>query len=188
VTGVLRTVVVLVAVLFADAGPSYVTEVVDGWRSSPVYVDPAARSLVPDAEAARLARRVDTQDPPVRIAVLPAEALGPGAREARARAFVDAVVDRAAADGIYLVVFGDAFAWGSAVGTDAPVASVLAGEQGSQPVALLDAVLTRLGVPSSAGEDSRRWVAPVLVGLLAVVAVACGYGWWRARRRYGRSG
>jgi hypothetical protein len=152
--------------------------VVDGWKTSPVYVDPAQRSLVPDKDAAELAERVNGHDPAIRIAVVPAAVLQAGDRSAAARAYVDQLVDRQQADGIYLVVFGGAISWGSAVGVDTPIAEILTDELGkhsrSDPVGTLNGVLDQLDVPkaSSAGRG-WVWALPVvLVMLLAALLLA----------------
>lgn len=162
------------------AGPS---TVVQGWDSSPVYVDPTQRALVPDEEAQRLADRVEGQDPAIRIAVVPAASLGTtGTREQAARAYVDQVVDLQRQDGLYLVVFGGAIVWGSAVGVDTPIAQILTDELGkhsrSDPVGTLNGVLDQLDVPKA---DSGGF--PVWVLVLLVVAVAGGVGLWWWRRR-----
>src|SRR5689334_5851147 len=103
----------------ADPAP-----VVDGWKTSPVYVDSTQRALVPERDADELRERIEEHAPAIRIAVVPAAVLnnGGGDNGAAAKAYVDALVDKQAADGIYLVVFGGALIWGSAVGVDAPVA------------------------------------------------------------------
>ena len=68
--GVLAVASVL-APTAAALGPDPAS-VVDGWKTSPVYVDPSQRSLVPDKDADRLAERVRDRDPAIRIAVVPA--------------------------------------------------------------------------------------------------------------------
>ena len=100
---------VLTTLAPAAPGPDPAS-VVDGWKTSPVYVDPSQRSLVPDKDADRLAERVRDRDPAIRIAVVPAAALsdGSGDNSAAARAYVDKLVDTQQADGIYLVVLGGA--------------------------------------------------------------------------------
>src|SRR5882757_10194811 len=128
--------------------PGEIREVVDGWKSSPVYVDPSQRSLFPESEATRLADRANGHEPAIRIAVVPAAVLselpGNGTREQAAREFVDQVVDLQQVDGIYLVVFGGSLTWGSAVGVDTPIAEILTDELGkhsrSDPVGTLDGV------------------------------------------------
>lgn len=171
----------------AAAASPYVDEVVAGWRSSAVYVHPSQRALVSDVEADRLAARVGGRTPEVRIAVVPAAALAGGDRNAAARAFVDAVVDAQRADGVYLVVFGGAMTWGSAVGVDVPVAEALADElprhSRSDPVGLLNGVLSRIDVPEADDEGSgSSWVWPVLLAVLALGVLGLGLRWWRSRR------
>lgn len=123
----MRLLAVLLLVTSTVTGPNDPTPVVEGWKTSPVYVDPTQRSLVPDEAAKELADRVEDHEPAIRIAVVPAEALNDGRRDRQdsARAYVDSAVDKQAADGIYLVVFGGAVTWGSAVGVDAPIRDIL---------------------------------------------------------------
>lgn len=174
----------------APASTPAVDAVVDGWQTNTVYVDASMRSLVPEADAERLRARTEGHEPKVLIAVVPAAALTDqtgGTREAAARAFVDQAVDARRQDGIYLVVFGGAVVWGSAVGVDAPVGEILTDEltkhTRSEPVALLDGVLTRLGVPDAPGPE-RTIPYRLIIG--AGIALAIGVGllvWWRVRRR-----
>ncbi|GAA1551671.1 hypothetical protein GCM10009741_65210 [Kribbella lupini] len=164
-------------------GPS---TVVQGWDSSPVYVDPTQRALVPDEEAQRLAERVEAQDQSIRIAVVPAASLATtGTREQAARAYVDQVVDLQREDGVYLVVFGGAIVWGSAVGVDTPIAEILTDELGkhsrSDPVGTLNGVLDQLDVPKADDGGFPIWLL-----VLVVVAVAGGLGLWWWKRRPGK--
>lgn len=163
-----------------------VEEVAAAWQVSPVYVDPSQQALVPTAEAERLALRVQSHQPAVRIAVVPAAALnemGGGTREQKARAFVDSVVDAWHQDGVYIVVFGGVGVWSSAVGVDTPIGDVLTDELGkhsrSDPVGLLDAVLTRIGVAESPGGHGWLWF--LLIGLVVLVAAGVGVWRWKAR-------
>jgi hypothetical protein len=159
-------------------------EVVEGWKNSSVYVDPSQRSLVPQQESERLAARVDGHTPAIRIAVVPAAALGAGDRDQAARAFVDHVVDLQQADGIYLVVFGGAITWGSAVGVDTPISEILTDELGkhsrSDPVGTLDGVLDQLDVPKSS-KGLPGWLLPVGIALVVLVGLGLGLRWWRRR-------
>lgn len=159
-------------------------DVVEGWKSSPVYVEPSQRSLVPEKESARLAERVNGQDPAIRIAVVPAAALRLGAPEEAARAFLDEVVDQQKADGIYLIVFGGAITWGSAVGVDTPIAEILTDEldkhSRSDPVGLLDGVLDELDVPGSS-TGTPGWLWPLVIVLIVLVGLGFGLRWWRRR-------
>jgi hypothetical protein len=164
-------------------GPS---TVVQGWDSSPVYVDPTQRALVPDQEAQRLAERVEGQDQAIRIAVVPAASLATtGTREQAARAYVDQVVDLQRQDGVYLVVFGGSIVWGSAVGVDTPIAEILTDELGkhsrSDPVGTLNGVLDQMDVPKA---DSGGF--PMWLFVLVVVAIAGGVGFWWWKRRPGK--
>jgi hypothetical protein len=161
----------------ALTGASDPAAVVDGWKSSPVYVDPAQRSLVPDKDAAELAERVSGHNPAIRIAVVPAAVLQAGDQSAAARAYVDQLVDRQQADGIYLVVFGGAISWGSAVGVDTPIAEILTDELGkhsrSDPVGTLNGVLDQLDVKKASSGSGWLWAVPVvLVMLLAALFLA----------------
>lgn len=165
-------------------------DVADGWKNSPVYVEQSQRSLVPEDESARLAERVTGQDPAIRIAVVPANSLGLGSREEAARAFVDEVVDQQKADGIYLVVFGGAITWGSAVGIDTPIAEILTDEldkhSRSDPVGLLDGVLDELDVPGSSS-GTPGWLWPLVIVLIVLVGLgASSPGRVRRRRPGGR--
>lgn len=193
---VLATLVVLLSASVGQTGGpgSPYGSVAEGWRSSPVYVDPSARSAVPDTEAVRLARRVDAQNPPVRIAFLPASGLPGWSPDA----LLSAVVGKAGADGVYLVVYtgpvsgtvtgladGDvSAAVGRSIGVDAPVEQIVTEESAAHPpaVAMVDSVLTRLGVPSSPADDSRRWTSLLLVALLAALSLLTARGWYRARQ------
>lgn len=160
--------------------------VVDGWASSPVYVDQSQRSLVPDKDATELAGRVKNHDSAIRIAVVPSIVLndGSGDNNAAARAYVDKLVDRQQADGIYLVVFGGAITWGSAVGVDTPIASILTDELGkhsrSDPVGTLNGVLDQLDVPK-ASSGPPGWLWPALIVILILVAGVLGLRWWKSR-------
>jgi hypothetical protein len=184
----MRLLAALLLVVPTWAVPSAVsatpTDVIEGWKSSAVYVDPSQRSLVPEEESKRLAARVDGSTPTIRIAVVPAAALGTGDRDQAARAFVDQVVDLQQADGIYLVVFGGAIAWGSAVGVDTPIAQILTDELGkhsrSDPVGMLDGVLDQLDVPGSS-KGMPGWVLPVGIVLVVLVGVGLGLRWWKKR-------
>ncbi|WP_432881865.1 hypothetical protein ACQPYH_38225 [Kribbella sp. CA-245084] len=171
----LAGVLLLASTLTGSSDPA---AVVDGWKTSPVYVDPAQRSLVPDKDAAELAERVNGHDPAIRIAVVPAAVLGPGDQSAAAHTYVDQLVDRQQADGIYLVVFGGAISWGSAVGVDTPIAEILTDELGkhsrSDPVGTLNGVLDQLDVPKKSSSGSTwLWALPAaLVMLLAALFLA----------------
>ncbi|TDE10906.1 hypothetical protein [Jiangella asiatica] len=174
----------------------HVADVLAGWESAPVFVDPGQRSIVSDDDAQRLTARVEGQDPPTYIAVVPAVALSDmpgGSNDERGRAFLDALADAGAPDGAYLVVFGGAATYGMAVGIDAPVGPALDAALDrytrSHQVAVLDDVLTELGLPGAPAEDgSGGWVVPVLV-VVAVLAVLAGaLLWWRRRRRQGAGG
>jgi hypothetical protein len=170
----LAGVLLLASTLTGSSDPA---AVVDGWKTSPVYVDPAQRSLVPDKDAAELAERVNGHDPAIRIAVVPAAVLKAGDQSAAARAYVDQLVDRQRADGIYLVVFGGAISWGSAVGVDTPIAEILTDELGkhsrSDPVGTLNGVLDQLDVPKASSGSGWLWAVPVvLVMLLAALFLA----------------
>ncbi|MEV6282298.1 hypothetical protein [Kribbella sp. NPDC051770] len=163
-------------------GPS---TVVEGWQSSPVYVDPTQRALVTDKQAEQLAERVEGQDPAIQIAVVPAASLATtGSREQAARSYVDQVVDLQRQDGIYLVVFGGAIVWGSAVGVDTPIDRILTDELGkhsrSDPVGTLNGVLDQLDVPKA---DSGGFPVWLVVLLAVVVAGGAGLWWWRRRPR-----
>ena len=168
----LAGVLLLASTLTGSSDPA---AVVDGWKTSPVYVDPAQRSLVTDKDAAKLAERVNGHDPAIRIAVVPVAVLQAGDQSAAARAYVDQVVDRQQADGIYLVVFGGAISWGSAVGVDTPIAEILTDELGkhsrSDPVGTLNGVLDQLDVPK-ASRGPPGWLWPALIVL--VVLLVCG--------------
>jgi len=172
--------------LTSAVSPGDPAAVVDGWSTSPVYVESSQRSLVPDQEAARLAERVEGHDPAIHIAVVPAAALGStGSREQAARAYVDQVVDLQREDGIYLVVFGGAITWGSAVGVDTPIAGILTDEldkhSRSDPVGLLDGVLDELDVQGSPGGGVPAWLWAVVVVLVSLVGGWFGLRWWRGR-------
>ncbi|MFB6722025.1 hypothetical protein ACFCV3_17760 [Kribbella sp. NPDC056345] len=165
----------------ADPAP-----VVAGWKNSPVYVDPTQRSLVPDRDADELRSRIEGRVPAIRIAVVPAAVLnnGSGDNGAAAKAYVDALVDKQATDGIYLVVFGGALIWGSAVGVDTPIASILTEELArhsrSDPVGTLNGVLDQLDVPkASAGPPGWIWLAGAIVVLLAGLGLV--RRWWKSR-------
>jgi len=170
----LAGVLLLASTLTGSSDPA---AVVDGWKTSPVYVDPTQRSLVSDKDAAALADRVNGHDPAIRIAVVPAAVLGAGDQSAAAHTYVDQLVDRQHADGIYLVVFGGAISWGSAVGIDTPIAEILTDELGkhsrSDPVGTLNGVLDQLDVPKTSSGPGWLWAgAGVLVLLLAALFLA----------------
>lgn len=170
----LAGVLLLASTLTGSGDPA---AVVYGWKTSPVYVDPTQRSLVPDKDAGELAERVNGHDPAIHIAVVPAAVLNAGDQSAAARAYVDQLVDREQADGIYLVVFGGAISWGSAVGVDTPIAEILTDELGkhsrSDPVGTLNGVLDQLDVPKASSGSGWLWAVPVvLVMLLAALLLA----------------
>ncbi|TCO48662.1 hypothetical protein EV646_104484 [Kribbella antiqua] len=177
----LAGVLLISSMLTPAADPS---AVVNGWKTSPVYVDPSQRSLVPDKDAAELAERIQKQDQAIRIAVVPASTLGSGASSVAARAYVDDLVDLQRADGIYLVVFGGAITWGSAVGVDTPLADILTDELDkhtrSDPIGLLNGVLDQLDVPK-ASSGPPGWLWPALVVLVLLVAGGFALRWWRSR-------
>ncbi|GAA0604370.1 hypothetical protein HPO96_18200 [Kribbella sandramycini] len=184
----MRLLAALLVLTTSMTGAADPTPVVDGWKTSPVYVDSTQRSLVPDEDAEELRERLGGHDEAIRIAVVPAAVLndGSGNSAAAARAYVDALVDKQAADGIYLVVFGGAITWGSAVGVDTPIDKILAEELArhsrSDAVGTLNGVLDQLDVPKAAGgPPSWLW----LVGLLVVLFAAFGLvlRWWRSRPR-----
>ena len=167
----MRLLAALLLLTSTVTGPNDPTPVVDGWKTSPVYVDPTQRSLVPDEAAAELADRVKDHDPAIRIAVVPAEALNDGRRDRNdsARAYVDSAVDKQAADGIYLVVFGGAVTWGSAVGVDTPIADILTDELGKHS-------------RSDRGRHAQRRAGPARrtegVAWSARLALAVGWSCW----------
>ncbi|WP_405061976.1 hypothetical protein OG474_10050 [Kribbella sp. NBC_01505] len=165
----------------ADPAP-----VIDGWKNSPVYVDATQRALVPERDADALKSRIDGRVPAIRIAVVPTAVLnnGGGDNGAAAKAYVDALVDKQAADGIYLVVFGGALIWGSAVGVDTPIANILSEELArhsrSDPVGTLNGVLDQLDVPkASSGPPGWIWVAGLILVLLAALGLL--RRWWKSR-------
>lgn len=168
----------------------YVADVLAGWESAPVYVDPSQSSIVSADDAARLTERVDEQEPPTYVAVVPATALSdlPGdTNDERGRAFLDALADAGAPDGVYLAVFGGTGSYGMAVGVDVPVGPALDAAVGrhtrSQQVAILDDVLTELGLPGEPAEDgSGGWLVPVLAVVAVLAALAGALLWWRRRR------
>jgi hypothetical protein len=159
-------------------------------------VDPSQRSLVPDKEAARLSARLKGHQPAVWIAVVPAALLNevtvgnktgkaqPAPRDTAAATLVDWFVDEQKADGIYLVVFGGAVTWGSAVGVDTPIAGILTDELAkhsrSNPVGTLDGVLDQLDVPKS-DKGMPGWVLPVGIALVVLIGLGFGLRWWRRR-------
>ncbi|MFK4086779.1 hypothetical protein ACI2LF_21910 [Kribbella sp. NPDC020789] len=165
----------------ADPAP-----VVEGWKDSPVYVDPTQRALVPDRDADELRERIDGRVPAIRIAVVPAAVLnnGGGNNGAAARAYVDALVDKQAADGIYLVVFGGALIWGSAVGVDTPIASILTDELArhsrSDPVGTLNGVLDQLDVPKPS-DGPPNWIWPALLVVVLLAGLGLIRRWWKGR-------
>ncbi|WBQ06563.1 hypothetical protein [Kribbella sp. CA-293567] len=159
-------------------------DVVEGWKTSAVYVDPTQQSLLPAAEAQRLAKRVAGYEPAVRIAVVPAAALGSGTKHEAAQRFVDTVVDLQRADGVYLVIFGGSISWGSAVGVDTPIEEILTDElikhSRSDPAGLLDGVLDQMEVPGSPG-GTPGWLWPLLVALVVLAGLGLGFRWWKRR-------
>jgi hypothetical protein len=165
----------------ADVGP---LDVVDGWKTSLVYVDPSQRSLVSDKDAARLAERVAGHEPAIRIAVVPASTLDSSQEQETATSFVNSVADVQQADGIYLVVFGDLTTWGKAVGVDTPIADIVKSHQTrdshSDPVKTLNGVLTQLNVPA-ASTAPPAWLWPLLAGLVLLLVAATALV-WRKRR------
>jgi len=181
--GVLFVATVL-APTAAAPGPDPAS-VVGGWKTSSVYVDPSQRSLVPDKDAAELAERVRDHAPAIRIAVVPVAALnGSGDNSAAARAYVDKLVDLQRADGIYLVVFGGAITWGSAVGVDTPIAGILTDEldkhSRSDPVGTLNGVLDQLDVPN-ASSGPPGWLWPALIALIVLIVGGLALRWWKSR-------
>ncbi|WP_329003235.1 hypothetical protein OHA18_08245 [Kribbella sp. NBC_00709] len=179
----LAGVLLLASTLTGSSDPA---AVVDGWKTSPVYVDPAQRSLVPDKDAAELAERVNGHDPAIRIAVVPAAVLSAGDQSAAAHTYVDQLVDRQQADGIYLVVFGGAITWGSAVGVDTPVADILTDELNkhsrSDPVGTLNGVLDQLDVPK-ASSGPPGWLWPLLILIVVLIVGGLALRWWKSRAR-----
>jgi hypothetical protein len=177
----LAGVLLLASTLTGSSDPA---AVVDGWKTSPVYVDPAQRSLVPDKDAAKLVERVNGHDPAIRIAVVPVAVLQAGDQSAAARAYVDQLVDRQQADGVYLVVFGGAISWGSAVGVDTPIAEILTDEldkhSRSDPVGMLNGVLDQLDVPK-ASSGPPGWLWPSLIVLVVLLAGGLALRWWKSR-------
>jgi hypothetical protein len=182
----MRLLAALLLVTSTVTGPNDPTPVVEGWKTSPVYVDPTQRSLVPDEAAAELADRVKDHDPAIRIAVVPAEALNDGRRDRRdsAKAYVDSAVDKQKADGIYLVVFGGAVTWGSAVGVDTPIADILTDELAkhsrSDAVGTLNGVLDQLDVPK-ASHGLPGWLLAFLIVMALLVGGGFAFRWWRSR-------
>ncbi|MFG1620869.1 hypothetical protein [Kribbella sp. NPDC049227] len=182
----MRFLAALLLLTSTVSGSSDPAAVVEGWRTSPVYVDSSQRALVPDDEAAKLAERVKDHSPAIRIAVLPAEALNDGRRDKQdsARAFLDSVVDKQSADGIYVIVFGGLITWGSAVGVDTPIASILTDELGkhsrSDPVGTLNGVLDQLGAPK-APSGPPGWLWPSVIVLVVLIAGGFALRWWRSR-------
>ncbi|MFG1908734.1 hypothetical protein [Kribbella sp. NPDC048928] len=180
----LAGVLLLASTLTGSTDPA---AVVDGWKSSPVYVEPTQKALVSEKDAAELAERVSGHDPAIHIAVVPAAVLndGSGDNSVAAHKYVDAVVDLQKADGVYLVVFGGAITWGSAVGVDTPIAGILTDELGkhsrSDPVGTLNGLLDQLGV-QKAPRGKPGWLWPLLIALVVLVAAGLGLWWWRSRR------
>ncbi|MGW7681830.1 hypothetical protein ACWGID_13880 [Kribbella sp. NPDC054772] len=181
----LAGVLLLASTLTGSSDP---TAVVDGWKTSPVYVDPTQRSLVSDKDATELAERVNGHDPAIRIAVVPAAVLNDGSADnsTAAHKYVDKLVDAQKADGIYLVVFGGAISWGSAVGVDTPIAEILNDEldkhSRSDPVGTLNGVLDQLDVPK-ASKGAPGWLWPLVIVLVLLIACGLGLRWWRSRPR-----
>ncbi|GAB2630824.1 hypothetical protein [Kribbella swartbergensis] len=180
----MRLLAALLLLTSTLTGSSDPNAVVSGWKTSPVYVDATQRSLVPDEEAEKLVERLHGHGPAIRIAVVPEEALDDGRRDKQisAQAFVDTVAYKHGSDGIYVVVFGDRMAWGSAVGVDTPIASILTEEEGkysrSDAVGLLNGVLDRLGVPKPS-TGLPGWLLAFLIVIAVLIAVGLALWWWQ---------
>jgi hypothetical protein len=95
------------------------------------------------------------------------------------------VVDAQQQDGVYLVVFGGAIVWGSAVGVDTPIAEILTEELAkhsrSDPTGTLNGVLDQLGV-KKAPQGTPGWLWPTLIALVLLVVAGLGLWWWRRSR------
>jgi hypothetical protein len=182
----MRFLAALLLITATMAGSSDPTTVVDGWKTSPVYVDPSQRSVVPDEEAGKLAERVKDQVPAIRIAVLPADALDDGRRDKQmsAKAYMDTVVFKQDSDGIYLVVFGDLATQARAVGVDIAIDTILTGELRehgrSDPVGTLNGVLDQLDAPK-ASTGLPGWLLAFLITTGLLLAGGVGWWWWRTR-------
>jgi hypothetical protein len=110
--------------------------------------------------------------------------LDPSMKSETAKSFVDSVVDAQQADGVYVVVFGGAMAWGSAVGVDTPIAEILTDELGkhsrSDPVGMLDGVLDQMDVQGSSN-GLPGWLWMLLIALVVLVGLGLGFRWWKRR-------
>lgn len=184
----------------AGAPTDYVTEVALALADGPVHLSDDSGALT-GAQADALEERIDGWRDDVYVAVVPAAALSamPGASDpAQAMAFVDAVADQVARDGVYVVSFSGAGTYGAAYGTDDPVGGIVAEEVDAhtlgQVEAILNGVLDGLGAPG--GEDSPGglfglgglgWAGALGVVLLAVVA-GLGVVRWRRRAPAGSRG
>ena len=114
-------------------------------------------------------------DPAIRIAVVPAATLNDGSadKSAAARAYVDKLVDKQQADGIYLVVFGGVDDLGERGRCRHPDRGILTDEldkhSRSDPVGTLNGVMDQLDVPK-ASSGPPGWLWPLLGVLVLVVA------------------
>ena len=181
----LAALLLLTSTLTGSSDPD---SVVEGWKTSPVYVDPTQSSLVPDEEAAKLLERIQDHRPAIRIAVVPTEALDDGRRDKQmsAKAFVETAAYKHKSDGIYLVVFGDRMTWGSAVGVNDSIGPILSDELAehsrSDAVGTLNGVLDQLNVPE-APSGFPVWLLVFLIVVAVLLAGGVGFWWWQWRRQ-----
>ncbi|WP_433162114.1 hypothetical protein [Kribbella sp. CA-247076] len=184
----MRFLAALLLLTSTVTGSSIPNSIVEGWKTSPVYVDPTQRALVPDEEAAKLAERVRDHRPDIRIAVVPTEALDDGRRDKQmsAEAFVETVAYKHGSEGIYLVVFGDRMTWGSAVGVNDSIGPILSDQRAkharSDAVGLLNGVLDELNVPE-APSGFPGWLLAFLIVVAVLLVGGVAFWWWQSRRQ-----
>ena len=158
-----------------------VQEAIEGLQTSPVYVHPDAEAEVSQADAARIARRIDEAGAgPTYIVVLPDEALAAagGAPEGVLREIAEGMQRR----GVYAIIAGDGFRAGATSGSgfdsgEVPGAATDAfrarAAEGATPV-LLDFV-DRLGALRR-GEGGSSGEAPIDQGTALILLGVLGGG------------
>jgi hypothetical protein len=178
----------LVVVLLGAAAPAWahggaIDAAVDALATAPVYVEPGAEPALTQAQAQRLADRIQTSGRTIYVAVIDEQ-------DDPAHEVVHELVSGVGRDGTYVVVAGGDF---GVHGTDVDheVSERLQADANAKPKNELAGTLNTLvddvqreAAPAAEDDDSAPWVW-IAVALVAIAAVAAAATFWALRRGRG---
>jgi hypothetical protein len=175
----------LLVLLLGAAAPAWahggaIDEAIDALATVPVYVEPGADPTLTDAQAKRLAGRIEASGRPIYVAVIDEQ-------DDPAHEVVHEIVGGVGRDGTYVVVAGGDVGV-HATEFDHAVSERLQADANAKPKddlagtlnALVDDV-EREAAPAAEDDESTPWVW-IVVALVAVGVVAAGATLWALRR------